>query len=38
VLTISRLDIIIESPTVPRYDWVGNEILSARLSLEGFTL
>jgi hypothetical protein len=38
VLTISRLDIIIESPTVPRYDWVANELLSARLSLEGFTL
>jgi hypothetical protein len=38
VLTIGRLDIIIESPTVPRYDWVSNEILNARLALEGFTL
>jgi hypothetical protein len=38
VLTIGRLDIIIESPTVPRYDWVSNEVLTARLGLEGFTL
>jgi hypothetical protein len=38
VMTIGRLDIIVESPTVPRYDWVANELLTARLVLEGFTL
>jgi hypothetical protein len=38
VLTIGRVDIIVESPTIPRYDWVSSELLSARLALEGFTL
>ena len=38
VLTIGRVDIIVESPTLPRYDWVSSEQLSARLALEGFSL
>ncbi len=38
VLTIGRVDIIVESPTIPRYDWVSSELLSARLALEGFSL
>jgi hypothetical protein len=35
VLTIGRLDIVVESPTLPRYDWVNGEILTARLGIEG---
>jgi hypothetical protein len=38
VLTIGHLDLIVESPTIPRYDWVSNEIVSARIALEGFAL
>jgi hypothetical protein len=35
VMTIGRVDVVVESPTLPVTDWTGGEILSARLGLEG---
>jgi hypothetical protein len=34
VLTVGRLDVIVESPTVPRTDFNAGEILTARLGLD----
>jgi hypothetical protein len=38
VLSIGDLDLIVESPTVPRYSFLAHEILSARIALQLFAL
>jgi len=36
VLSVGKLDIVVESPAIPRFSFVSGELLSARLALEGW--